>query len=179
MTNLQKFCTLLAVLTLISCDDQGTKPQTELQQSFNANNTQTDTRAVQLTSKLALNPNDFATLSELGDVYFESGQYFDAIITYDKAIAVNPQCADCFNDKGLASFYLGDVNTALQSFDKAVAIKPDFTHAWLSKGFVLVSSGRYQEAIAPLNKVKELDAGGGLAAEADKFLAMAAQNGAQ
>ena len=179
MTNLQKFCTLLAVLTLISCDDQGTKPQTELQQSFNPTSTPADSRAAQLQSVLALNPKDFAALAELGDVYFEAGQYFDAIITYDKAIAVNPQCADCFNDKGLASFYLGDVNTALQSFDKAVEIRPDFTHAWLSKGFVLTSEGRYQEAIEPLNKVKELDTTGGLAAEADKFLALGAQTGVQ
>ena len=178
MTNLQKFCTLLAVLTLIACEDKGTKPATELQQSFNANTPAlSDTELVK--SQLALNPNDFGLLSQLGDMYFESGQYIDAIVTYDKALAVNPTCADCYNDRGLSSYYLGDVNSALDSFDKAVALKPDFTHAWLSKGFVLVSTGRYQEAIAPLNMVKELDAGGGLAAEADKFLAMAAQNGAQ
>jgi hypothetical protein len=53
-----------------------------------------------------------------------------------------------------------------------VAIDPGFTHAWLSKGFVLTSEGRYQEAIAPLNKVKEIDTSGVLALQADKFLAM-------
>ena len=44
---------------------------------------------------------------------------------------------------------------------------------------MLISEGRYQEAVAPLNKVKEIDATGVLALQADKFLAMAAEKGAQ
>jgi hypothetical protein len=33
-----------------------------------------------------------------------------------------------------------------------------------------MSAGRHAEAVAPLNKVKELDPGGALATEADRFL---------
>jgi hypothetical protein len=36
--------------------------------------------------------------------------------------------------------------------------------------------GRHQEAIEPLNKVKELDTTGTLSWEADKFLTMIAEN---
>ena len=178
MLNLRNFCALLLLLTLISCDDQETKPATDLQQSFNPN-TQAITGMEQLKAQLAMNPNDFNLLSQLGDMYFESGQYFDATLIYDRAIIVNPMCADCYNDKGLASHYMGDTETAIESFDKAVEINPEYTNAWLSKGFVLVSVGRYQEAIEPLNKVKELDTTGGLAAEADKFLAMVAERDSQ
>ena len=123
-----------------------------------------------------MNPNDFVTLSALADMYFESGQYIDAFNTYDRAIAVNPECADCYNDRGLSLFYLGDVTSALESFDRAVTLDPGYKHAWLSKGFVLTSQGRYAEAVAPLNKVKELDGTGPLAIQADKFLAMATKN---
>jgi lipoprotein NlpI len=63
----------------------------------------------------------------------------------------------------------------LASFDKAIAIRPEFPHAWLSKGFVLVSEGRFEEAVAPLNKVKELDTTGKLSAAADNFLAKIAE----
>ena len=112
-------------------------------------------------------------------MYFEAGQYFEAIQTYDQAISVNPMCADCFNDKGLAFYYLGDTNTALVSFDKATEIDPLLVRAWLSKGFVLVSEGRYQEAVDPLNKVKELDTTGIMALEADKFLEHVAKNTSQ
>lgn len=174
MINLRNAFIILVLLSLVACDDQAAKPATPLQQDFAASNVQSPQGIEQLKARLATNPNDFETLSALADMYFESGQYIDAFHTYDKAIAVNPMCADCFNDRGLSLFYLGDATSALESFDKAVTLNPGFAHAWLSKGFVLISEGRYQEAVAPLNKVKELDTTGALTADADKFLAMAA-----
>jgi len=88
-------------------------------------------------------------------------------------------CAECLNDKGLALYYTGDPESALESFDMAIAIEPRFAHAWLSKGFVLVAEGRNQEAITPLNKVKELDTTGRLAEAADEFLVKARQGNFQ
>lgn len=179
MTKIQKLFIPLLLLILVGCEDKAPRPASELQQNFDTQAVQSFTGIEQLKSRLVMSPNDFATLSELGDMYFESGQYFEAIQTYDQAISVNPMCADCYNDRGLALHYLGDSASAVSSFDKAVEIDPGFVHAWLSKGYVLVSSGKYQEAIEPLNKVKELDTTGGLAAEADKFLALAAERGFQ
>jgi len=130
----------------------------------------------QLQTNLLANPNDYDLLSALADEYFESGRYLEAIRTYDAALTVNPMSADCLNDRGLAYFYVGDAGSAIDSFDKAIALNPDYPNTWLSKGFVLISEGRYQEAIVPLNKVKELESVGQLAMEADKFLAIAAEN---
>ena len=176
MTKLQILCTSLILLSLIACDDQASKRTTQRQQAPASNNTQPIQGMEQLKAKVAMNPMDFVALSELADMYFESGQYIDAFQTYDKAIAINPNCADCYNDRGLSLFYIGDPVSALESLDKAVAIDPTFVHAWLSKGYVLISSGRYQEAVAPLNKVKELDGTGPLALQADKFLATVVEN---
>ena len=179
MINLRIFCVLLALSGLISCDDKAARPPVQAQQSVTVSNTQTLQGIEELKRRLVNNPGDFDTLSALGDMYFESGQYIDAFNTYDRALAVNPDCADCYNDRGLSLFYLGDAISALESFDKAIALRPTFTHAWLSKGFVLISEGRYQEAVAPLNKVKELDTTGVLALQADKFLARVAEQGLQ
>jgi tetratricopeptide (TPR) repeat protein len=180
MINIRIFCTTLMLLSLVACDDKastpGAKPAARAQQDFAVNNVQAFQGIEQLKAKLLMNPTDFATLSTLADMYFESGQYVDAFQTYDRAIAVNPNCADCYNDRGLSLFYIGDPASALESFDKAIALDPAFTHAWLSKGFVLTSEGRYQEAVAPLNKVKEIDTSGVLALQADKFLAVGAEN---
>jgi len=176
MFNLRIFFSILILISLAGCgDDQAAKPaatQRAQQQDFEVNDVQSFQDIANLKAMLANNPKDFATLDALADLYFESGQYVDAFNTYDKAIAINPACADCFNDRGLSLFYLGDAASALESFDKAIALQPDFTHAWLSKGFVLVSENRFQEAIVPLNKVKELDTTGVLALQADKFLTM-------
>ena len=176
MIKLRIFCMAFVFLGLAACDDKAAKSTPKTQQDFAVNNVESFQGIEQLKSKLLVNPSDFATLSALADAYFESSQYVEAFQIYDKAIAVNPNCADCYNDRGLSLFYIGDPASALESFDKATAIDPGFTHAWLSKGFVLISTGRYQEAIAPLNKVKEIDTTGVLAAQADKFLAIVAEN---
>jgi len=182
---LQKLCALLILLSLAGCGDKTEKHRTarDFPQTVNTvpefSSFQESSDIDQMKAKLAANPNDFNTLSALGDLYFESSRYLEAIQTFDQAIMVNPTCADCFNDKGLALFYTQETTAALASFDKAIALDPAYIYAWLSKGFVLVSTGRYQEAVEPLNKVKELDTTGGLAAEADKFLALIAQRSTQ
>jgi len=172
----------LAFMFLISCDDKGpatstsTKTSTstaDIQQVPEFDNFQAPTEIDFLRAKMFTNPEDFNNLSALGDLYFESARFVEAIQTYDKALVVNPMCADCLNDKGLALFYTGNAASALESFDKAIAIAPGFPNAWLSKGFVLVSEGRYEEAIDPLNTVKELDTTGRLSMTADKYLAKA------
>ncbi len=177
MTNLRIFCTTLILLSLVACDSKPARPAATMQQDLAVTGTQSFQGIEQMKARLAMNPNDFEALATLGDMYFEARQYVEAFQTYDRAIAVNPQCADCYNDRGLSLFYIGDPTSALESFDKAIAIDPGFTHAWLSKGYVLISEGRYQEAVAPLNKVKELDINGPLAQQADEFLAMVAANG--
>ena len=179
MTKLQKFCALLILLSLISCDDKAAKPATTAQSFPQFDSFQTPSEIDQLKARLFDNPEDFEALSTLGDRYFESARYLEAIQTYDKALVVNPMCADCLNDRGLAMFYMGDAKSALESFDKAIAIDPGYVHVWLSKGYVLFSEGRYEEAIPVLNKVKELDTTGKLAVEADKFIAQAVERNYQ
>lgn len=177
MMNPRTFCVLLILASLAACDNQPATPAAARQQGPVTGNTQSLQSIGQMEARLAMNPNDFQTLSILADMYFEAARYVEAFETYDKAIAVNPRCADCYNDRGLSLFYIGDPASALESFDKAIAIDPGYVHAWLSKGYVLTSQGRYREAVAPLNKVKELDTTGVLAQQADKFLAIGAQNG--
>jgi tetratricopeptide (TPR) repeat protein len=163
-----------SLLVLVSCEDERAR-QSSSQQTPDMAQMHIALGIEQLQMQLRQNPNDFAALSRLGDLYFESGQYFAAIQTFDRALAVNPECADCLNDKGLAQYYSGDTQGALASLDQATTVDPAYPNAWLSKGYVLMSVGRYEEAIAPLNQVKAVDQSGVLAAEADKFLAMIAE----
>ncbi len=179
MIKLHKFCALLLTLSLVACDKDTQKTTADVKPIANSNQAQTFNPIDLQTAKQFETPTDFAGLSTLADQYFEARQYLKAIQTYDQAIALNPMCADCYNDRGLSSFYLGNLGPALEALDKATTINPAYSHAWLSKGFVLMSAGRYTEAIAPLHKVKEIEATGTLVAEADKFLAMIAEKTAQ
>lgn len=168
----------LSLLVLASCEDERAR-QTSSQQTPDVAQMHTALGIEQLQMQLRQNPNDFAALSRLGDLYFESGQHFAAIQSFDRALAVNPKCADCLNDKGLAQFYTGDTDGALASLDQATSVDPTYPNAWLSKGYVLMSVGRYEEAVEPLTQVKAVDQSGVLAAEADKFLAMIAERNRQ
>jgi len=174
MKKLRQICILLMLAGLVACDDTATKSVTQQEQGVDFEKLQSSDGIEQLESVTASNPDDFDSLSYLADMYFESGQYNEALRANDKAIVIKPDCADCYNHRGLALYYLGDVPSALESIDKAVTLNPGLTEAWLAKGFVLVSEGRYQEAVAPLNKVKELDSTGVLTLQADKYLAEAA-----
>ena len=173
MTNLQKLFILLVFFSLVSCESETTERSAGAQQASDLQSAQPISEIDHLNAVLADSPSDFDALSALGDLYFESGRYQEAIQTYDRALAVDPMCADCLNDKGLCLFFVGDPAGALVSFDRANEFAPDYVNAWLSKGYVLISEKRYEEAMAPLNKVKQLDPQGAMAAEADKFLQIA------
>lgn len=181
MTDIQKLFILVIIFSLISCGDKDAQSVTQTQPLPAPGTSATDpSQAIEhLNARLAENPNDFNALSTLGDLYFQTSQYMEAIQVYDRALAVNPSSADCMNDKGLALFYTGDLQAAIESFEQANAAEPEYVNAWLSKGYVLFASGRYQEAIEPLNKVKELDSTGTMSWEADKFLAQIAATGSQ
>ncbi|MGD8385226.1 MAG: tetratricopeptide repeat protein [Lysobacterales bacterium] len=169
---------LLAALSLAACTDKGPGGSTApAPKNSGADTLQATPDIEQMKNKLLASQNDFSSLSRLADRYFEAGQYLKAIQAYNKALAIDPSSADCLNDRGLAQYYTGDPDAALKSIDQAIASDPGYVHAWLSKGYVLVSEGRYDEAKVALNKVKELDQSGTLAAEADKFLARIAAAG--
>jgi len=178
MIDKRKFWLLLALAGLLTaCNEKGPNSTKPVPRNTGTDTLQMDSDIDQLKNELLASQNDFNSLSRLADRYFDSGQYLQAIQTYNKALAIDPSSADCLNDRGLAQYYTGDPDAALKSFDQAIDKDPGYVHAWLSKGYVLVAEGRFEEAKTPLNKVKELDSTGTMAAEADKFLAKIAAAG--
>ena len=115
----------------------------------------------------AYNPQEF---SNLADSYFESQRYVEAIALYEKAISLNSGDVDSMNDLGLAYFYVGQPDKALASLANATTTSPVYKHAWLSTGYILFSLQRYDEAVEPLQKARDLDPNGIVGAEAAQFL---------
>ncbi len=123
-----------------------------------------------LKAKLFDDPNSELLLSVLGDAYFESQRYQEAIPIYERAVTINPQNPDVLNDLGLSYYYTGKAELAIDTVNRAIEADPAYKFAWLSKGFILTSLGKHDEAITSLNKVKELDPGGPQSRTADDFL---------
>jgi len=115
-------------------------------------------------------PENPQLLAALGDSYFEAQRFQEAIPVYEKAIKANAKDVDTLNDLALAYFYTGNPDAALTTLEKATGSVPEYKFAWLSTGYILISIGRYDEAIPPLHKAKELDPSGTVGIEADNFL---------
>jgi len=86
--------------------------------------------------QLKQSPNDFDTLTKLGNLYYDSHAYPQAIQYYEKALAVQPNNADVRTDLGTAYWYTGDPDKAIANFEKALAVRPNHPGTLFNLGIV-------------------------------------------
>ena len=120
--------------------------------------------------ELMVDTSDPLSLARLGDEYFESSNYKQAIEIYKKALEINPNDIDTLNDLGLAYHYTGNSDLAEEALIKGTQTDPGFQRIWLSLGYVLKSVGKNEEAISVLQKTVELDPGSEVGQEAIRML---------
>ncbi len=120
--------------------------------------------------ELMVDTSDPLSLARLGDEYFESSNYKQAIEIYKKALEINPNDIDTLNDLGLAYHYTGNSDLAEEALIKGTETDPGFQRIWLSLGYVLKSVGKNEEAISILQKTVELDPGSEVGQEAIRML---------
>jgi tetratricopeptide (TPR) repeat protein len=89
-----------------------------------------------LLAQLKANPNDFDTLAKLGNLYYDSQSYPQAIDYYEKALAVQPNNPDVRTDLGTSYWYTGDADKAIANFDKALTIRPNHPGTLFNLGIV-------------------------------------------
>ena len=89
-----------------------------------------------LLAQLKTNPNDFDTVVKLGNLYYDSQAYPQAIEYYEKAIGIQPDNADVRTDLGTAYWYTGNADKAIASFDKALTIRPNHAATLFNLGIV-------------------------------------------
>lgn len=112
--------------------------------------------------------NQAVILANLGQAYATDGQYDQAVTSYQKAIALNPDAATYMNlslaqvklaaaatDPTVASTH---VTEASASCDKLAALDAtSTTKCWKNIAIVLSNKGDFKDAVAPLQKVTQLD----------------------
>jgi tetratricopeptide (TPR) repeat protein len=112
--------------------------------------------------------NHAVILANLGQAYSLNGQYDQAIAAYQKAVALNPEAATYMNlslaqvnvatattDPAAASAHVADASA---SCDKVATLDPtSTTKCWKNIGIVLSNKGDFKDAVAPLQKVTQLD----------------------
>lgn len=116
--------------------------------------------------------NDPEQLAHLGDKYFESNRYGEAIEAYEKSLKLNPKDADVYNDLGLALHYTARSEKAIEILRKGTEVNPSLQRVWLSLGFVLAATGKGEEAKPALNKAISLDPNSTQGVEAKRLLGL-------
>lgn len=69
-----------------------------------------------------------------GNSYFDSGNYKDAINSYQKALDIDSGNVDVRVDMGIAYFNLNYIDEALREFKKGTEVNPKHSKAWYNLG---------------------------------------------
>jgi cytochrome c-type biogenesis protein CcmH/NrfG len=93
-------------------------------------------RMLALEREVENNPKNLAAWLELGNLYFDTGKFQDAIQAYSKYLSMNPNNANVWTDLGVMYRRNGNPSEAISSFDRAAEIDPKHEQALFNKGIV-------------------------------------------
>jgi tetratricopeptide (TPR) repeat protein len=96
--------------------------------------------------------------SDLGILYYQSGEKQKAIAHYERAAIISPENADF--QKNLADYYyveMARAEDALKLYSKVLQARPNDVETLMTAGHILVSLQRFEEADAYYSKVLEIE----------------------
>lgn len=108
-----------------------------------------DQAVAPLLATLKANPNDFSTLVQVGNLYYDGKQYPEAINYYQQAVKSQPDNPDLLTDLGTALWYIGDADGAIAEFQTALKYRPDHPGTLFNLGIV-----RWQGKLDPKGAVQ-------------------------
>ena len=83
------------------------------------------------------NPKDAQNWTDLGNLYFDTGQSRKAAGAYERSLALAPDNADVLTDLGIMYRELGEYDKAVTSFRRASSVNPRHENAMFNEGVVL------------------------------------------
>ncbi len=89
-----------------------------------------------LTAVADQQPTNPAPRVELGNLYFDSERYTDAIKWYSEALKLAPKDVNVSTDLGVSYYYTNQPDLALAQFDESLKIEPNHTKTLLNQGIV-------------------------------------------
>ncbi len=87
-------------------------------------------------SMLGEDPENIAVLVALGNAYYDSGAWQNAIIAYERALQIEPRNADIRTDMGTSYRNLGQYDRALIEYRLALQYDPSHLNARYNMGIV-------------------------------------------
>jgi cytochrome c-type biogenesis protein CcmH/NrfG len=94
--------------------------------------------AAPMLAELQQRPNDPDLLAKIGNLYYDSQVYPQAIEYYQRALKVRPDNPDIRTDMGTAMWYSGDADGALKEFKTSLSYNPTHNGTLFNRGVVLM-----------------------------------------
>ena len=99
-------------------------------------------------SVLGKDSNNLQALINLGNAYFDTERYQEAIDAYSRALVINPKNSDVRTDMGIMYRKLGQFDKALEAFRQAAQYDPRHLNSRFNLGIVLENDKKdFQAAI--------------------------------
>ena len=95
-----------------------------------------DKQAEPLLARLQASPNDPALLAQIGNVYYDTRYYSEAVKFYDQSLKADPKNPDVRTDLGTSYYYLGDADRAVQEFRTVLKYDPRHAQTMFNMGMV-------------------------------------------
>ena len=89
-----------------------------------------------LTAVASREPSNPAPRAQLGNLYFDSEHYDDAIKWYSEAVKLAPNDPNVSTDLGVSYYYTNQPDKALEQFDHSLKLDPKHTKTLLNVGIV-------------------------------------------
>lgn len=86
----------------------------------------------------AEDPQNADILSEIGNTYYDLGEYDKAVDSYRKSLEIRPRNPNVETDMATCIHYLGRHDEALSLLNNVLKYRPDFAPALYNKGIVLI-----------------------------------------
>jgi cytochrome c-type biogenesis protein CcmH/NrfG len=120
-----------------SANSNGTQSQsTEPQLTPEQQKVMVEQAVAPLLATLKTNADDFNTLVQVANLYYDGRQYPEAIKYYQLAVKSQPTNSDLLTDLGTAIWYTGDADGAIAEFQTALKYRPDHPGTLFNLGIV-------------------------------------------
>lgn len=92
----------------------------------------------QLESAVTKNPDDFQSWTQLGNLYYDTGQYQNSISAYNKSLELHSGNANIWTDLGVMYRRTQQPEKAVECFNTAINMDPNHQISRMNKGIVLM-----------------------------------------
>ncbi|MER7573990.1 tetratricopeptide repeat protein [Streptomyces sp. NPDC126514] len=92
-----------------------------------------------------------------GTILRRDGQYQQAVLEYDRAVALDAELTRAYADRGIARAHLGEYEAAVEDLDRAHALDPEDAEILATRGDYHRILGDHEAALRDLDRAIELD----------------------